>query len=303
VSNAACRATSITHQHILAVIVTELKHRRTEGPVRILDVGCGNGKLIAFLHSNLPILLPFLTFELHGFDVNDHGVQKTGYFDSTISDLTSAFPEVPWIERLRVISSDSAWPYPREAFDVIISNQVLEHIQDPNFFFSEIYRVLRFQGFSAHLFPLKHYIYEGHLLLPYVHRILNHDLLVAYINFLSLLGLGKYKEHRAATGVSRHAFSLAHADYMAFFTHYLSYSELLRLGKIAGLRTSFRYTLEFYTSKLRQIFRMVPRMEYRRPQSAVTEWMKIAVLRYLSGITLFLEKDEVYTSSPGRSAH
>lgn len=296
-------AISVTHQHLLSVLYSELQDRTAGGKVRILDAGCGNGRLLSYLNSNLPLLLPGVEFELHGFDVNDHGVQAEGYFAHTIAQLTAEHPGIDWKQRLHVIPSAEAWPYEAGYFDVVISNQVLEHVHAPHIFFAETYRVLRRGAFSVHLFPLRHYIYEGHLLLPWVHRILDHDLLVAYIRALSWFGLGKYREHHKATGVTRTDFSRAHADYMAFFTSYLSKREILQICRRAGLRASFRYTDRLYSSKLRQVLRMRPKFQYHRPSSAWMQWIKVMLLRYVGGVTLFLEKDEVYTGSQARSVH
>lgn len=194
-----------------------------------------------------------------------------------------------------MISSKEAWPYDDGFFDFVISNQVVEHVLDHDLFFSEISRILCQGGKSFHLFPLRHYFYEGHLNLPMVHRILNHDFLVSYIKFLSRLGLGKFRDHNISTSISLNEYSERHADYMSFFTNYLSYREILKLGKKYSLRTSFRYTQEFYEAKLRSLLRLKPRHKYNYNRSSFIDWIAIHFFKYLSSITLMLEKNEVYT--------
>jgi SAM-dependent methyltransferase len=286
-------ARSITHEHLLAVVATEVDHRPAPEPVRILDVGCGDGALIEYLVRRLPAVRPGRAVELYGFDVRDHGVQADGFMDTTLASLQAAHPGVPWAERITSIRQADAWPYEDRSFDVVLSNQVLEHVHDHDRFFAEMRRVLRENGYAVHLYPLKHYVWEGHLNLPLVHRIQHFELLRASIKGLSRLGLGKYAQHRRDYGSALETFAERHADYMLHYTNYLTYREVLRVAKRHGMRPSFRYTKEFYLLKLRSMAGLMPRVQYRR-QSALAEWLSIMSLRYVSSITLFLEKRETY---------
>ena len=237
------RATTITYEHLLSIINTEVKRFSKRETVRVLDIGRGDGHLLAYLRENLPKLNPAMTFEIYGFDVKDHGVQKDGFLNNTVSYLSMMFPNVHWEERMAMICTDEPWACPNEFFQVVISNQVVEHVNDHHRYFSEIHQVLSWDGYSVHLFPLKSHIFEGHLLLPFVHRIINYDLLVEYIRWLSRLGLGKFRAHRREFGVALDEYGEAHADYMRhFFQLLITYREALRFGKKNGLRTSFIYT-------------------------------------------------------------
>ena len=289
-------ARSITHQHLLCVVGAELR-RRTEisgTPFRLLDLGCGDGSLLAYLVRNLPRLDPEMQLEVYGFDVHDHGVQPEGFMARTIAALESQLPTIPWAERICSISAESAWPYPDEFFDAIISNQVLEHVADHDFLFAETHRTLRQGGFAAHLFPLRHYLYEGHLLLSLVHRIGDFDLLRSYITWMSRLRLGKYRIHRRQEGVTLADYAERHADYMHHFTNYLTYREALQLGKKHHLRTSFRYTREFYNGRLRALFRLSPKVEYATRRSALIDRLSLFFYKYISSITLLLTKKQTY---------
>jgi SAM-dependent methyltransferase len=291
------RPASITHQHLLSVVNTECR-RRAESVVRILDLGCGDGGLLAFLAVALPALNPQIRFELFGLDVYDCQVQPTGFLDAARTRLQAAVPSENWPPRLVALSSLEEWPFADGSFDVVISNQVLEHVVDHDFVFRQIARTLRDGGWSAHLFPLIHYLYEGHLLLPFVHRIRDWDVLKAYIRLLSRIGLGKFPSHYRATGGDIEEFAERHADYMCYLTNYISYGQAIAIAKRAGLRASFRYTGRFYSSKVRSIIGMPPVFEYRR-RTAAREWAEVMMLRYISGVTLFLEKRFTYRASVG----
>ena len=287
-------AKSITHQHLLSIVNTELWRNPSGHVLRLLDAGCGNGDLLAYLARSLGHLNPHIQMEFYGFDVHDHGVQKEGFLDKTITALQTQLPSIPWVERIATITTTDPWPYPDDFFDVILSNQVLEHVADHSFFFAQTHRTLRRDGYAAHLFPLRHYFLEGHILLPLAHRIGDFDLLRGYITWMSRLGFGKYKGHHKSSGVSLAEYSERHADYIHYFTNYLSRTEILGLCKRHQLRVSFRYTREFYTSKLRALLGRPPRYKYATQRSALVDWISQLFFQRISSITLILEKRQTY---------
>ena len=284
---------SITHLHLLSVLVTEISRRYPEdGRVRILDAGCGNGHLTTFLQINLAALFPALQFEIHGYDVADHGVQAGNYFSGTLAWCEQHCPHVRWEERLKLISHEQSWPFEAGYFDYVVSNQVLEHVWDHPKFFAEHYRVLKAGGRGAHLFPLKHYIHEGHLLMPFVHRISDWFFLKTYISFMSRLGIGKFRGQKQ-TCIDDYA--ERHADYMTFYTNYLSYAELMAIVKQSRLRPSLRYTVDFYLHKLRQLLRREMIVDLgQRKHSGLAYLFGNHCLKYVSSITLFVEKRNAY---------
>lgn len=291
------RAASITHAHLLACVNTALNERPTAAgaPVRILDAGCGDGRMLAYLAKCLGTLRPGAQIELYGFDVVDHGVQPQAFMQRTIANLQQECPQVDWSQRLLAARSGDPWPFADGFFDLVVSNQVLEHVHAPQRFFAEHFRVLMRGGRGYHLFPLKHYIYEGHLLLPWVHRIRSWDLMRAYIGWLSVLGLGKYREHARSTGISRSQFAERHADYVYFWTHYLTEREVAAVSRASGLRTCFRHTGEFYLAKLRSMCGLRPKRVYAaHGRGVLGAAVGVKFLRYLSSVTLTVEKQNAY---------
>ena len=121
----------VAHLHLLSVVNTESYRFPTGETVRILDAGCGAGHLIAFLADKLPRLRPGLTFELYGFDVTDRPSEN---FGEAVQELARRAPGTPWEERLIRIPAETVWPYPEGFFDMVISNQVGEHLRSRSFF-------------------------------------------------------------------------------------------------------------------------------------------------------------------------
>lgn len=280
---------SLTHQHIFACINTLIK-KQNNGVIRILDAGCGNGVLISFLYKTLSMENPDISFEIYGFDVANHGVQSLGFFDKTVAYLSSEVPEIKWNNHLRLLRVGESWDYEPDFFDIVISNQVLEHVGDKNFFFSEMARVLKEYGFAIHLFPLIHYIYEGHIFLPWAHRIRSWNLLRTYISIMSLLGLGKFKTHKKQTGISRQDFSERHADCIYFFTNYSSEKQILDIAKNNSLRASFKFSSGYYKLKILKTFRIPLNRIYRSKSSGLFDSIAIKFLRYIASITLVCQK-------------
>jgi 2-polyprenyl-3-methyl-5-hydroxy-6-metoxy-1,4-benzoquinol methylase len=136
------RPSHVAHLHLLSVIHSEVT-RMEEGPVlRVLDLGCGDGHLIAYLHENLGLLSPSRSVEIYGHDVFDYEAIHAGEIDRAKRFLKERFPAVPWEKFIRMIACADRWPYPDDFFDVIVSNQVLEHVEDMDFLFEEAYRTL-----------------------------------------------------------------------------------------------------------------------------------------------------------------
>jgi 2-polyprenyl-3-methyl-5-hydroxy-6-metoxy-1,4-benzoquinol methylase len=258
-------ASHITHQHLLSVIATLAREKKT---LRILDAGAGPGELTRYLAAGLPQLLPAAAkIEVCGFDVGDFAEWNTQILASHIA----------------VIQSNDPWPYPDASFDVVVSNQVLEHVADPAFFFSQLRRVLRPGGFSVHLFPLKEYLYESHVFIPLAHRFP----FPAYINTMARLGFLRPVAQAEMRKFGNGNFGAGAAEYIRKYTNYLSRPELMRLVKAADLMPSFDFTPHLYLSKLRSILGMRPRYSYRH-SSMIDHWGALLLFRYANCVTLTL---------------
>ncbi len=284
---------SLTHQHLVAVMNTILAHKteRTT-PVSILDMGCGNGHLMDFVLSTLSELRPEFCFLVYGLDVNDWGGDFEQNSARTRSYLESKHPTLPWDERLKFVSMREKWPFNDNQFDFVISNQVMEHVKDHDLVFSEVRRTLKKDGASIHLFPLRESFWEGHVYMPLVHKALNYDKMVFLMHTFARMGFTKrYRLNRDKYGWrSLREFAEDMSVVILSETNYLTYRQFLRVAKRQGLAISFRFTKNYFSSKLLSYFGRRPYI-YGRGW-AIPDFLAFFFCKHLSSVTLVLRKFE-----------
>lgn len=295
----AKRFSSITHLHIYAVINTIIQYKcnpEKNKSIRLLDVGCGNGIMLSTLIKELPCRHPYFSFEFFGLDVDDSNVQEKGYFNKTINLLETNAPGTIWKTQLKLIKSDEAWPFPDNFFDLIYSNQVMEHVFNQSLMLSEIRRTMDENGYSFHLYPLRHYLYEGHLFIPLVHKFKSWSTTYYWIKWANILGIGTYKIHKKE-GLchSLHEYAERHADYMAYQVNYQTSRQITSTAKECRLKPSFDFSYLYYKQKLRSVFNLSPLEVYKEKDlvSAKNSFY-FFFLKYISGITLVLRKKDTY---------
>ncbi|MFF4348676.1 methyltransferase domain-containing protein [Streptomyces sp. NPDC001530] len=283
-TNTSLKPTSLTHQHLLAAVKTELSCRANRDPVRLLDVGCGEGGLITFLQSGLTGLSPEIPVEVHGFDVVDTLSERPRFPHSTVEQLTRSLPGVPWHERIRSVSQHEEWPYPDGFFDIVVSNQVLEHVVRLPPFMAQLSRVLAPGGCSMHVFPLRNALCDGHVLMPLIHRVRGYEQRAAMARMWRRLGVGNNRTGDMAETAERIS------TYLHLGTTYRYFQEFVDEAKRAELKLSYRYTQELYQQKLAAALGHRSLEIYRRSRRAVVDWLAFCTLRYASSVTLVLEK-------------
>ncbi len=118
---------------------------------RILDLGCGEGATVRALRSA-------------GYDASgcDTVLRDTSEAEEMIaSGYVKQIPATPY--RL---------PFDDAEFDLVLSDEVLEHVQNYEDFVAESHRVQKPGGMALHIFPGRWTPLEGHLYVPLasVHR-------------------------------------------------------------------------------------------------------------------------------------
>ena len=65
---------------------------------------------------------------------------------------------------------DGVTDFPDGHFDLVISNQVLEHVTDPEAVIADVFRMIKPGGLFLAAFPVTETWYEGHVGLYFAHR-------------------------------------------------------------------------------------------------------------------------------------
>jgi SAM-dependent methyltransferase len=96
----------------------------------VLDIGCGRGRHAEkrTARSDLKIL-------------NDRCKTVIGL------DVNPAARDNPFVDQFHLIEANGTWPIPDASVDLAVSDYVLEHVENPDLFLSECYRVIRPGGY------------------------------------------------------------------------------------------------------------------------------------------------------------
>ena len=153
-----------------------MRFARQRGGARVLDFGCGAGRLVrAGLAAGL---------DMAGADVY-YGGSKTRAEAERSGLLGAAVREI----------RDGRLDYADASFDLVVSNQVLEHVADLDAALAEIHRVLKADGAVLSIFPARDVFREGHIGIPFAHWFpRNSRLRFYYVWGLRRLGLGTWKQ-------------------------------------------------------------------------------------------------------------
>ena len=92
---------------------------------KLLEVGCGPGYFLKWAQNQFP------RAEINGLDIDESLVEfaKKNVNNAIVSRY-----------------GGQKLPFPNENFDVVCALQVIEHLQKPEYFFTEAYRVLKEKG-------------------------------------------------------------------------------------------------------------------------------------------------------------
>jgi SAM-dependent methyltransferase len=159
-----CRSMSPIYEYVFQ---RALSLTSTPTP-RVLDYGCGRGEIVRHGRSQ--------GLEFYGVDRAADSSERPEAFRPLV---------------------DGAIPFEDNFFDVVVSNQVFEHVADPPRAVAEISRVLKPGGRFLALFPDDTSWFEGHVGLYFVHW-MSRSLAHRYMMFCHRLGFGYYREGKTA---------------------------------------------------------------------------------------------------------
>jgi SAM-dependent methyltransferase len=143
---------------------------------RVLDFGCGAGKLVAAGRAS--------GIDMHGAEIY-YGGSRTRADAEASGLLGAAIIEI----------SGGRIGFPDRHFDLVVNNQVMEHVEDLDGVLREIHRVLKPGGRVLSVFPSRDVFREGHIGIPFSHWFRRGSRLRLYYTWaLRSLGLGIWKE-------------------------------------------------------------------------------------------------------------
>lgn len=168
---------------------------------KVLDYGCGAAHIVQRLHAR--------GIDAYGCDVFYEGGDYSSLVPVELSDRVK-----------RMV--DGKIPFPDAAFDLVINNQVMEHVPDLAAVLKEIDRVLKPGGKVLSMFPDRSVWREGHCGVPFLHWFPKHSQpRVYYAWVLRSLGAGYHKQDK-----SRWQWSVDFCNWLDAWTHYRPLTEI-----------------------------------------------------------------------------
>lgn len=169
----------------------------------VLDYGCGAGQTIHELAKR--------GIEAYGCDVFYEGGDYS--------------PQVPkeWLGTRVLTIEDGRIPWPSEHFDLVVNNQVMEHVHDLDGVLREMHRVLKPGGSVLSMFPDRGVWREPHCGIPFLHRFpKGGSLRVYYAALFRSLGFGKFTDNKGLIEWSRDF-----CEWLDLWTFYRPYSAIV----------------------------------------------------------------------------
>lgn len=195
---------------------------------KILDFGCGAGRTIRSLRAQG-------YGNAYGYDVGD-GRNLLGANRDNIS-VGSLF--------------DLRLPYEDNTFDLIMSDQVFEHVQDQVRVFQELRRIMKPGGHAVHLIPARYMPIEGHIHVPFG-GVIQHRW---WYKLWALLGIrSKHQKGLSADETADH-----NAYFVTDATRYVATSCYRVMWKALGYEYRFAEQ-EFFDTHPRSSMRLIGRL-------------------------------------------
>jgi len=184
---------------------------------KILDFGCGLGTNVRELRE--------MGYDAYGFDI----YPTYGGVDYREDEQVKPLYEQGILRYVTL--DDYSFPFDDDNFDIIISDEVLEHVDDYDMVLKEMYRVTRKGGRSLHMFPSRYRIIEAHCYVPYSSIIQKYW----YLKLWAILGLrNEYQKGLNSSEAAEHNLKT-----LVTGTNYLSKKQIVNHVESVFGRCSF----------------------------------------------------------------
>lgn len=189
--------------------------------IRILDWGCGRGRLVAALIAE--------GFDVYGVDIDPEVVDNAKYLFSERGHDSS--------QRLRLLSKQGRSDFPAGSFHIVFSAQVMEHVSNLDQMTAEMARIMNVNGFGLHIYPGHRTLIEPHLFMPLVHWLPKNSTRHNWIRLMVALGIEPRWPRLMDCSISQKA--LEYYRYSVDKTYYRSPSTIRRILSRHGFSTNF----------------------------------------------------------------
>jgi len=147
--------------------------------IKILDWGSGRGRTVAALREQ--------GYNTYGVEIDPIPYYNgLPYFNSRYQNPT---------EFLKLIDKTCLTPFQENEFDIVYSEQVLEHVAEIQLLADEFSRITKTGGEHKHRFPHNWHLVEDHLLMPAIHWLPKNWIRYYLIYLYLIIGIDpKWKE-------------------------------------------------------------------------------------------------------------
>ena len=228
----------------------------TPQKARCLDYGCGGGEVVELARKEG---IDFLGCDLY-------------YSGGDLSERVAA--DLLKEGRVQRMTEDRI-PWDDNSFDLVVSNQVIEHVPDLQKVLKEIYRVLKPGGMVVSLFPHREIWHEPHCGLPLLHRFRkDSEWRVPYASILRCMGLGYFTD-----GIGRRAWAERFCHWIDDWCHYRPKKEVISAFD-QYFQDREHYEIDYFNARTSHL----PGMKY------LPRWIKLFIVRKYAGLVFTMRK-------------
>ena len=211
----------IINQKFLRIIEKLNNKKIDKKNLKILDWGCGRGDLVKFLNE-------------HGYDCYGLEVESNKKVKDQIDLNENEFLR----NKISYIKPDNVTKFIPDFFDIVITNQVLEHMSNKIKFINELKRILKTGGYSYNILPAKFRLIEVHIKMPFVHWLPKNRLRKYLILFFNFFKINHWSECGQLSFKQQAQY---YYEYSINKTFYLGANELFKDFKKNGFYVNDRY--------------------------------------------------------------